>query len=242
MMDIEGQYEDDDLDSELKRDFAYRNNVAGAAKHIRMGFLRKVYSLLGMQLAITTVIASICLFTPVIKEFVHGNPWLLMVAFVAAFALLIALQVKRKETPMNLILLGAFTIVEAYTLGVVVTFYDVAVVVQAFFLTAGVVVGLTLYTFQSKRDFSHWGTGLYAGLWLLILAGFMQLVVGGRVADTGLAVVGALLFCGFIIFDTHMIMTRVSPEEYIMATIELYLDIVNLFIEILKILERVNRK
>jgi FtsH-binding integral membrane protein len=38
-----------------------------------------------------------------------------------------------------------------------------------------------------------------------------------------------------------MIMTRVSPEEYISATIELYLDIINLFIEILKILERVNR-
>ncbi|TRY70035.1 hypothetical protein TCAL_13291 [Tigriopus californicus] len=201
MLDIEGQYEEDDLDSELKRDFAYRNNVAGAAKHIRMGFLRKVYSLLGMQLAITTVIASICLFTPVIKEFVHSNPWLLMVAFVAALGLLIALHVKRKETPINLILLGAF-----------IKYSDIG----AFFL--------------------------YAGLWLLILAGFMQLIVGGRVADTGLAVVGALLFCGFIIFDTHMIMTRVSPEEYIMATIELYLDIVNLFIEILKILERVNRK
>ena len=39
-----------------------------------------------------------------------------------------------------------------------------------------------------------------------------------------------------------MIMHRLSPEEYIVATIELYLDIINLFIEILKILERVNRK
>ena len=47
---------------------------------------------------------------------------------------------------------------------------------------------------------------------------------------------------GFIIFDTQMIMTRVSPEDYITATIELYLDIVNLFIEILKILEKINRK
>ena len=39
-----------------------------------------------------------------------------------------------------------------------------------------------------------------------------------------------------------MIMTRLSPEEYIVATIQLYLDIINLFIEILKILEKVNRK
>ena len=40
----------------------------------------------------------------------------------------------------------------------------------------------------------------------------------------------------------QMIMTRLSPEEYIVATIQLYLDIINLFIEILKILEKVNRK
>ena len=39
-----------------------------------------------------------------------------------------------------------------------------------------------------------------------------------------------------------MIMTRLSAEEYIVATIQLYLDIINLFIEILKILEKVNRK
>ena len=47
---------------------------------------------------------------------------------------------------------------------------------------------------------------------------------------------------GFIIFDTQMIMTRVSPEEYVIATIELYLDIINLFLEILKILDKINRK
>merc|ERR1712126_24792 len=142
----------------------------------------------------------------------------------------------------NLILLAAFTIVESYTIGVLVSFYDVAVVLQAFFLTAGVVVGLTAFTFQTKRDFSHWGTGLMAGLWILILGGFMQIFVGGEVTETAMAVGGALLFSGFIIFDTQMIMTRVSPEDYITATIELYLDIVNLFIEILKVLEKVNRK
>jgi len=70
----------------------------------------------------------------------------------------------------------------------------------------------------------------------------MQVFVGGEITDTLMAVFGALLFSGFIVFDTQMIMKRVSPEEYIVATIELYLDIINLFIEILKIMEKVNRK
>ncbi|QQP42249.1 Transmembrane BAX inhibitor motif-containing protein 4, partial [Caligus rogercresseyi] len=47
------------------------------------------------------------------------------------------------------------TVVEAYTVGVMVSFFDKLVVIQAFFITATVVVGLTLFTFNTKRDFSN---------------------------------------------------------------------------------------
>ncbi len=240
MADVEGF--DESGESGSKNNFAYHNNVAGAAKHIRMGFLRKVYGLLSVQLLMTTLIASVCLFNPAVKGLIHENPWLIVLALILSMVLLVALHIKRKESPANLILLAAFTAVQAYTVGVVVTFFEVNVVIQAFFLTSAVVVGLTAFTFQSKRDFSSRGTGLLAGLWILILGGFLQIFVGGELLETGMAIAGALLFSGFIIFDTHMIMRRLSPEEYIVATIELYLDIVNLFIEILKILEKVNRR
>merc|ERR1719150_2464607 len=207
-----------------------------------MGFLRKVYSLLGMQLILTTIIAGVCMGVSQIKEFVHQNPWILLVAFILSITLLILCSVKRRETPINLILLAAFTVVEAFTVGVLVAHYDTAVVLQAFFLTASVVVGLTLFTFQTKRDFSGWGAGLMSGLWILILGGFLQIFIGGEITQTAMAIGGAILFSGFIIFDTQMIMTRVSPEEYVIATIELYLDIINLFLEILKILDKINRK
>ena len=82
-----------DIDN-IKNDFSYNNNVAGAAKHIRMGqwqmlvfflffyqnpfhfynfsgFLRKVYSLLSMQLGLTTLIGAVFLFTPGVKEVVQ---------------------------------------------------------------------------------------------------------------------------------------------------------------------------
>ena len=80
------------------------------------------------------------------------------------------------------------------------------------------------------------------GLLVLMCGGFLQIFLGNEMTDTALAVGGAFLFSMFIIVDTQMIMTRLSAEEYILATIQLYLDIVNLFIEILKILEKVNRK
>ena len=55
------------------------------------------------------------------------------------------------------------------------------------------------------------------------------------------AIAGALLFSAFIVFDTHMLMHKLSPEEYILASINLYLDMINLFIEILRILDAMKK-
>jgi FtsH-binding integral membrane protein len=54
-------------------------------------------------------------------------------------------------------------------------------------------------------------------------------------------VFGAFLFSLFIIYDTHAIMKKVSPEDYIAAVVRLYLDIINLFIEILKLLRHLQQ-
>lgn len=55
----------------IENDFAYRNNVTNATKNIRLGFIRKVYGLLSMQLLVTVLIATLFMFTPPIKQFIH---------------------------------------------------------------------------------------------------------------------------------------------------------------------------
>lgn len=62
-----------------------------------------------------------------------------------------------------------------------------------------------------------------------------------EILHLGIAVAGAVIFSCFIVFDTHMLIHKLSPEEYIVAAINLYLDILNLFLEILKILDAMKR-
>ena len=57
-----------------------------------------------------------------------------------------------------------------------------------------------------------------------------------------ISVAGAVVFCGFILFDTYLIMHRLSTEEYIMAAVDLYLDLINLFIYMLRILQAFRNK
>ena len=65
---------------------------------------------------------------------------------------------------------------------------------------------------------------------------FVQLFLQSEMVDMAIAVGGAVVFGLFIIFDTHMIMKKVTPEEYIHASVNLYLDIINLFLHILRAL------
>ncbi|XP_050412624.1 protein lifeguard 4 [Patella vulgata] len=226
--------------SSIVDDFMYGSNVAGAHIYIRMGFLRKVYGILSTQLLLTAIVAAVFMMNDSLKEFVHKSPWMMLVAFIGTLGVLFALMWKRQETPTNYILLAVFTVFEAYTVGVVVTMYTVSSVIEAAVLTLGVTVALTLYTLQSKRDFSSWGAGLFAFLWILILAGFLQIIFPSVIMDKMIAIGGATLFSMFIIFDTHMMMHKLSPEEYILASVNLYLDILNLFFHILRLVGQRN--
>ncbi|XP_037270912.1 protein lifeguard 4 [Rhipicephalus microplus] len=241
MADVKISMDDRAGQSSILDDFCYNNNVSKANVYVRLGFLRKVYGILSIQLFATTMIAAFGMFTPAVKLYISQNHWMVMGAFLLSMALLLALMVKRRETPTNYFLLMGFTIVQAFTVAVVVSFYDQMAVLQAFLLTLGVTGGLTLYTFQSKRDFSTWGAGLYAFLMVLLLGSMLQFFLTSSHLEFVLSLGGAVLFSFFIIFDTHMLMHRVSPEEYILATIELYLDIINLFLHILRIIGEARR-
>ncbi len=85
-----------------------------------------------------------------------------------------ALYIKRLEYPTNFFLLALFTFFESLTIGTIVSYFDKILVLQAVNLTAVIVVGLTMYTFQTKRDFSLMGAGLYALLCVLTAAGIIQ--------------------------------------------------------------------
>lgn len=77
---------------------------------------------------------------------------------------------------------------------------------------------------------------LFSGLAILLIGGLFQIFLQSSVLELFLCVSGAMLFSFFIIFDTQLLMKTLSPEEYILATINIYLDIINLFLYILRIL------
>ena len=148
-----------------------------------------------------------------------------------SIGMMIGLFVKRRSYPLNFYLLGAFTLLEAYTVGNIVTYYDTMVVIEALIITLGLFAALTVFTFQTKYDFMGMAPYLYGGLWMLIITGFMAAFFPySRGFSLVYSTVGALIFSGYIIFDTQMIIKHLNYEEYIVAAVSLYLDIINLYV------------
>ena len=189
------------------------------------------------QILLTTALSSISFFNVTYRTWIQSNFWLMIISVFGALGFMLATYWKRKSYPANLAFLSGFTLLEAYSISVVTSFYESRVVVQALLLTLGIFVALTLFACQTKYDFTNWMPYLFGALWFMILFGFVavfipfnstiELVYGG---------LGALIFSGYILVDTQLVMRHYHVEEEIAAAISLYLDVLNLFLSILRIL------
>ncbi|KAF7975879.1 hypothetical protein HWV62_8281 [Athelia sp. TMB] len=224
-------------EGDLPDDFKYGTTVSDSSPEIRQAFVRKVYSILFCQIAATTVFAGGLSQSSSAIFWVQTHIWAFYVPLFGTLVNLGLLYWKRHSHPWNFVLLSTFTLMEAFTLGIAVSMYDNVIVMQALIITLGVFLGLTLFTFQSKYDFSGLGPWLFGGLIALMMTGIVGIFIPfSRTMDIIYACGGCLLFSGYIVYDTYVINRRLSPDEFIMGAISLYLDFINLFLSILRLL------
>ncbi|XP_047534777.1 protein lifeguard 1-like [Vanessa atalanta] len=223
---------------------AYPGTFDFTEQSIRRGFIRKVYSILMCQLLVTMGVIALFIFHEPTKVFVRNNSYLFWIAFVVLFVCLIAMACcteLRRQTPVNFIFLAIFTCAQSFLLGVTAGVYDASEVMIAVGITAAVCLGLTLFAFQTKFDFTVMGGALVAASMILLVFGILAIIFRSNILNILYAAAGALIFSLYLVYDTQLMMGgkhkySISPEEYIFAALNLYLDIVNIFLFILTII------
>lgn len=219
----------------------FGGSVSEATLDIRMSFIRKVYSILTVQLLLTAALSSLSFFSKGYRHWIQSNSWMMWVSLIGAIGFMLLTFWKRKSYPTNMIFLTGFTALEAYSISVVTSFFESRIVIEALILTLGIFIFLTIFACQSKYDFTSWIPYLAGALWILIIFGFMAAFFPhGSTTELVYGVVAALIFSGYILVDTQMVMRHYHVEEEIAASISLYLDILNLFLAILRILNSQN--
>ncbi|KAK6112336.1 Inhibitor of apoptosis-promoting Bax1 family protein [Brugia pahangi] len=169
--------------------------VVSVGVAIRLGFLRKVFGILSLQLLITAVFCMALYVTLKIRLFLQQQLWIAFVSLIGSFILLFAMFIHARSVPLNYMLLVFWTIMQSITVGAIgkhevantssgmhyhifsLSFFDVKIVIEAVGLTALTVIGLFFYTLQSKRDFqSHWAA-LFSISMIFLTAIFVHLLI-----------------------------------------------------------------
>ena len=223
----------------LTQDQPISNSVVTEDSATRLSFLQKVYSLflLGLFTAIGGVF--ITLTHPDFAVAVLSHPWIGLIVYFGVFFACMAL---RKTPGVNVLALLGFTFVSGVFLSPVLmavaakTGGSMDLVYEAAGITVSIFVGLTAFTFISKKDFSYLGGFITIGLFAVIGIMLVNMFVRSAAADLAVAWVSSVLFSFFILYDTSRIMRTHESDEYVSGALSLYLDFINLFLAILRIL------
>lgn len=201
-----------------------------------------MYTILSAQLLITAALVAASCFSESYAAFVKQNMWLFWVCFVLSFALLYVLIYVRsasRKVPLNFCLLGLFTLAEAYIVSCVTAMYDPTTVFIAAVLTAAIVVALTLYACFTKTDFTVCGGLLFTALMALVIASIFTIFFRNRILQIVISAISVVVFSVYLIYDTQLILgngqLKLTVDDYIFAAMNLYLDIIRIFLEILRL-------
>jgi len=211
---------------------------------VRNGFITKVYGILSAQLLLTAAIAAPFVMNEAVKNWVHaqGRP-ILIAVLVLNIALLCGMncccQESMRRFPTNYILLFAFTATEGFLVGAICSVYTINSILVAVFATAFLVGALTLYAITTKSDFTGMGVYLFAAALVLMIFGIFCMFFASPLMHKIYCCIGILIFSFYLIYDTQMVMgkgeLRLGIDDYVFGALQLYLDIIQLFLYILQL-------
>lgn len=235
----------------------WNTKLSGIADlEVRHGFAWKVYGILGVQLLLTTGLAW--------AVTTYGRVWIMtspgtlqtltVVSLFASMALMCVFICRpdtMRESPANYLVLFGFTVTESVVVGVASITYTTQSLLLAFGVTAVVVLALSVFALQTTYDITGFAPYFLVMMVVLMCFGLVVSLVGwaGLAPSPAFqtmrllyAFLGVLIFCGFIVMDTQMIIGgrhkehQFMVDEYAMAAIVLYVDIIQLFLFFLELL------
>jgi modulator of FtsH protease len=204
----------------------------------RATLVRRTYGLVFVSVVVTAIGVAFGFTQPRLMEAVQRHP---IITLIAMFAPLWMAMQARTQFPKNLIFTLLFTFVEGIWIAPFLFMAErqaPGISAQAGLLTLSAFGVLSLYAVVSKRDFSAWGSFFIVGLWVLIVTSLINMFVGSAMGSIWIAGGTVLVFSGLLVFDTWRIVRsgQYGPNDYVPAAVNIYLDLLNLFIGIISLL------
>src|SRR3990172_9921141 len=211
--------------------------------------LRRVYLWMTFGVLVTTVLALLTVNTTALQALLFGPA--LWVALIGEFVLVIALSaaINRLSTGAAGLMFVVYAGLVGFTLSAIFFVYTLSDISVAFLSATALFGTMTFVGFVTKADLTKLGTYLFVGLIGLIIAMFLNFFLRSSALDLIVSLVGVVIFTGLTAYDTQKISRLAADPKLqgqgamlgklrILGALTLYLDFLNLFLLLLRLLGR----
>ncbi|MBR1503564.1 MAG: Bax inhibitor-1/YccA family protein [Prevotella sp.] len=209
--------------------------------------MRKVYLWMTLALVITGFSAYYVATSEQLLTLIVSNQIVFWGLIIAELALVIGISaaINKLSLTAATLLFVAYSVINGATLSFIFLVYELSSIANVFFITAGTFAAMAFYGYVTKKDLTTVGRLCMMGLIGLIIASIVNIFVGSSGMDMIVSYVGVLIFVGLTAYDSQKIKTMMlqAPDAgegmqklALLGSLTLYLDFINLFLYLLRIL------
>ena len=211
-------------------------------------FFNAVYAWMCVGLATTAVVAWwVSGNESLMRSIFSGGTFIILILAELGLVFAISYAVNKISAPAATALFVLYSALNGLTLSVILIVYPLGTIGMAFFATAGMFGAMSLVGFVTKRDLSGLGSILFMALLGLIIASVINIFVASTAFDWFITYALIAVFLGLTVYDTQKLKQIAYATEgnhamaarmAIVGSLALYLDFINLFLLILRVLGR----
>lgn len=214
---------------------------------VEADFMQKVYLWMTFALTLTGFVAYRTTQSDFLLELIFSSSFGFIGLILVELALVfwISSGIQRMSSNMAIGLFLLYSVLNGMTLSVLLIAFTGASVASTFLITAGMFGAMSIYGYTTKQDLSSWGNLLFMALIGLILASVVNIFLQSSGLYWLISYIGVLVFVGLTAYDTQKIKqlaaqviveSEVGRKVAILGALTLYLDFINMFIFMLRIL------
>jgi len=212
-------------------------------------FIRSVYNWMAIGLGLTGLVAFYVSNSETMLKLIFGNRLIFFGLIIGELALVFSISSRvhkmKASTATSLFML--YAALNGATLSAIFLVYTKSSIASTFFVCAATFVASSIYGMVTKRDLTSMGQFMFMGLIGIVIASVVNLFVRSSGVSLIVSYIGVIVFVGLTAYDTQKLraMAMAQPDGLdgatlrkgaILGALTLYLDFINLFLMLLRIM------
>lgn len=209
-------------------------------------WVQRVYAWMVGGLLTTGLTAFGIASVPALQAAIFGSPLIYVFMFLPlGMVLFLSARIEHMKASTAMGTFIAYAMANGVAFSTIFLAYEMGSIASTFFIAAGMYAAAAIYGYTTRRDLSSMGSFMVMGVFGLLIAMLVNWFLGSTIVELGISILGVIIFTGLTMWDMQRIKeeyvleghgSAIAAKGAVMGALRLYLNFVNLFLFLLRLL------